>query len=110
MPLDGHLDVTASDDSVQFTFTVTNAETEQVEMAFPSGKIADIAVSKSGEEVWRWSAGRMFTQAIETVLLAPGESFTREMAWESPQPGDYTAAASLEASNHSLVERASFNV
>lgn len=110
MPLDGHLDVTVSDDSVQFTFTVTNAGTEQIEMAFPSGKIADIAVSKSGQEVWRWSAGRMFTQAIETVMLAPGESFTREMDWENPQPGDYTATASLEASDHSLVERTAFDI
>lgn len=110
MSLDGHLDVTVGDIAVEFAFTVQNADTEPVDLEFRSGKPADVAVSEDGVEVWRWSEGRMFTQAIQTKTLAPDESFTHEATWKPPSSGDYTAKASLEATNVTLVERTAFEV
>jgi hypothetical protein len=110
MTLDGHLEWAVVGDGVEFTFTVENASTEPVDLAFQSGKVADVAVYEDGAEVWRWSEGRLFTQALETMTLAPGESFAREMTWENPPPGEYTAEASLDASTVGLLERESLTV
>lgn len=108
MPLDGHLNVTVTHGTVNFVFTVENEGTDPVELAFRSGKIADVAVYEDGTEVWRWSDGRMFTQTLETQSLEPGQSFTHEVSWEDPPPGEYVAEASLDARNVSLVEREPF--
>jgi hypothetical protein len=110
MSLDGTLDVTVTGRRVEFSFAVTNADTEPVELEFRNSKIADIAVYNDGSEVWRWSDHRMFTQALSAEQLAPGESFTHEATWDEPLPGGYTAEASLEATNVTLVEQTEFEV
>lgn len=110
MPLDGRLDVAVTGDAVEFTFAVTNADTEPVDLEFRSGEIADVAVYEDGTEVWRWSDGRVFAQTIRTEALAPGESFTQEATWEDPPPGEYAAEASLSAANVTLAERSAFAV
>lgn len=110
MPLEGGLDSTVSGDGVAFVFTVENSGTTPVELAFRSGKVADVVVYESGTEVWRWSDGRMFTQALGTETLDPGQSFTHEVSWEDPPPGEYVAEASLDTSTVSLVEREPFEI
>lgn len=106
MSLDGHLDVAVGPDAVEFTFTVTNASGGPLELTFRSGKAADVAVYADGVEVWRWSHGRTFAQAVRTERLAPGESLVYERTWEAP-PGHYVAEASLGA-DVTLVERVAF--
>ncbi|MEF8782576.1 MAG: BsuPI-related putative proteinase inhibitor [Haloarculaceae archaeon] len=108
--LDGTLTVEVKSRGVEFAVTVTNADTEPVDLQFRSGKVADVAVYDRGSEVWRWSEGRMFTQAVRTETLAPGESFTHEVTWVGASPGKYTAEATLEATNVTLVERTEFAV
>jgi len=110
MPLEGHLDVAVAADAVAFAFTVTNTGTEPVALEFRDSKVVDVAVDRDGKEVWRWSEGRMFTQALRAEALEPGESFTREVTWEGPPPGAYTAEATLETTNLTLGERATFEV
>jgi archaellum component FlaG (FlaF/FlaG flagellin family) len=110
MSLDGHLAVDVTDGAVAFAFTVENVGTEPIELEFRSGKVADVAVYNDGVEIWRWSEGRMFTQAIQTETLDPGELLSREVAWDDPRSGAYTAVASLEATTTVLVERIAFAV
>lgn len=110
MPLDGYFDITVTRNVVNFVFTVENGGTNPVDLAFRSGKVADVVVYESGTEVWRWSDGRLFTQALGTETLDPGQSFTHEVAWEEPPPGEYVAEASLDARNVSLVERNAFEI
>jgi len=110
MPLDGRLAVAVDHDAVEFAFTVANADTEPVELAFPSGKTADVAVLDDGIEVWRWSEGPAFTRAPRRETLGPGESFTHEATWEEPRPGTFTAEATIAATNRSLSARAPFEV
>lgn len=99
MSLDATLDA-GVDGEATFTFEVENSGSETVELTFRSGKRVDVAVSDAdtGEEVWRWSAGRMFTQAITSVELAPGETFDETVSWRDPPEGSYEATATLEAS------------
>jgi hypothetical protein len=111
--LDAHLDVAPTPDAVEFTCTVENAGVESVDLEFRNGMTADVAVfpeSETDEAVWRWSDGRMFTQALRTVTLAPGESLTEALTWPDPSPGSYTAEASLAAADVEAVARATFDV
>jgi len=96
MTLDPTLDVSVGDD-VEFQFRVVNAGGSPIELRFRSGKTADVAVFEDGEEVWRWSTGRMFTQALQSRTLGPGEESEQRFTWTDPQPGTYTARATLEA-------------
>lgn len=110
MSLDGSLDVAVGDDSVEFVFTVQNEGTEPIDLVFPSGKVVDVAVEEGGAEVWRWSDGRMFVQAVQTETVPAGGSVSHSVAWDDPRPGEYTATASLETTDPTLVERTSFAI
>lgn len=107
MTLEGDLDVTV-DSGVEFTFTVTNTDSESRRLEFRSGKTVDFTVTSDDKEVWRWSDGRMFTQALQAETLEPGGSFVRTGTWSNPAPGTYVVVATLEASNAEVEARAEF--
>ena len=51
-----------------------------------------------GDEVWRWSHDKAFTQVIQTLLLRPQESSVLRVAWDQRDlqgrrvdPGNYEA-------------------
>jgi hypothetical protein len=81
-----------------------------MELSFPSGKTHEIVVLDSaGSEVWRWSADRMFTQAVQTRLVAPRETVTYEERWVPPsRPGRYTAVVTLLSANYPIEQRSEF--
>lgn len=110
MSLDGQLDIAVTASGVEFTFTVRNEGPDPVDLEFRSGKRADLVVYDEGVEIWRWSDGRMFTQAVETETVAPGGALVHESVWDAPSPGRYVAEASLGAANVTLVERERFEV
>lgn len=99
-------------DQVAFAFHVTNNATRRIELMFPSGRTYDIVVFDSiGREVWRWSQGRMFTQALQTRTLETSETLTYEAAWApGTQQGRFTAVASLLSQNHPVEKRIEFAV
>ena len=96
MALEGTLSVDVSGD-VTFEYEVTNAGTSPVELTFRSGKRADVVVRDGDEEVWRWSDGRMFTQAIQEYSMDPNEVIIQEFTWKEPASGTYEATARLAA-------------
>jgi hypothetical protein len=81
--------------TVRFAFTVSNADDQPVDLRFRDACRADVAVADGDREVWRWSDGRMFTQAVEEADLAPGESAEFSFEWEDPDPGEYRVTAEL---------------
>jgi len=108
MNLDAVLDVDVGG-TVVFTLRVTNTGDEPAELTFRDGRDGDVVVRRDGEAVWRWSDGRLFTQAIRTATLAPGETYGAEYEWAEPTSGDYTAVASL-AIDDPVEARATFQV
>lgn len=97
-PLDTSLEVTVDGDGrrVGFTLVVENASHDPVSVTFRDSGGADFAVlTAGGEEVWRWSDGHMFAQALRPATFAPGESATFEAEWPDPRSGDYTAVGEL---------------
>jgi hypothetical protein len=108
--LDSSLEVTVGND-VTFRFTVSNGTGGPVELTFRDGCRADFAVRREdGTEVWRWSEGRMFTQAIGHARLEPGEEAAFEEEWPDPEPGDYTAEAALQVAEHDVRAETPFSV
>jgi len=120
--LDSSLEVTVGN-GVVFRFTVSNGTGGPVELTFRDGCRADFAVRREdgeddgdgedgegGEEVWRWSEGRMFTQAVGHARLEPGEEAVFEEEWPDPESGDYTAEATLRATEHDVREETPFSV
>ena len=110
-PIISTLDVKIRD-GVEFTFRVTNNERAKIELLFPSGQTHEFTVVDSlGRNVWRWSEGRMFTQAFQNKFLESGASVTYEAAWRAEvPPGRYVAIALLMSENKPVEQRTTFEV
>jgi len=100
-------------DGIEFAFRVTNNAASKLELLFPTGQTHDIVVVDSlGREIWKWSEGRMFTQALQNKILESNGS----LAWNASlhaktiPPGRYTAVASLLSENKPLEQRVEFEV
>jgi intracellular proteinase inhibitor BsuPI len=95
---------------VKFSFRVTNTGKKRVELQFPSGQAYEFVVQDSiGREVWRWTTGRMFTQALQNKLLDGGETMSIDEVWDHAlKSGRYTAIATLNSSNFPIEERTEF--
>lgn len=95
--------VRPSDDngSLKFALRVVNNTKKMVEIHFPDGQTHDFVVSDStGKEVWRWSEGRMFTQAMRSKTLKGKDGTVFEETWETKgQHGSFTAVAILKSEN-----------
>jgi hypothetical protein len=91
---------------VGLVLEVRNAGGEPRRLEFPTARTHDFAVSDAGgRELWRWSAGRLFAQALAEIELAPGELRRFATAWDGRDaagapaaPGRYRAVASLACS------------
>lgn len=99
-------------DGIELDFRVTNNAARKLELLFPTGQTHEfVVVDSMGNEVWRWSEGRMFTQAVQNKLLASSATLTLQAAWRAEVPaGRYVAIASLLSENRPLEERVSFEV
>lgn len=104
------LDVTLADE-VRFSLHVTNGSAKRVELRFPSGQTHEIVVlDPRGREVWRWSRGRLFTQAIQNRNLGASDTLTFTESWRPTHAGSYTAVASLLSENFPTQERVEFSL
>jgi hypothetical protein len=108
--LDSHFDVFVAPQEVRFALNVKNVGGKHAQLDFPNGQMYDIIVVDSiGREVWRWGKDRMFTQNVQNKQLGGGEEMQIAESWK-PNPGHYTAIATLTSSNYPVEERAEFVV
>jgi hypothetical protein len=110
--IDSRFKVEVKPNRVHFALDVLNTGGKHVELSFPSGMSYDFVVMDSlGREVWQWSDGRMFTQGVQNKQLGTGDSMQVDGTWDTlPQPGQYTAIATLNSSNHPVKQRVDFVV
>jgi len=115
-PADGQVLATSANvsvsESVALSLHVTNLADHSVELDFPNGQTHDFVVlDSSGHELWRWSKGRMFTQALQNKLLGSTETVTYEEQW-NPHGlhGDFTLVAILRSSNFPKEGKVGFRV
>lgn len=96
--------------NVKLALQVTNLANHTVEVNFPSGQTHEfVIVDALNVEVWRWSTGRMFTQALQNREVDANETLSFREQWESRgHHGKYSAVATLKSSNHPVEERVDF--
>jgi len=70
-------------EEIEMTIVLQNRTDEPVNLTFNSGKNYDFIVKKLPEnkEVWRWSGGKFFTEALMSMMLDPGERKTFVFKW-----------------------------
>lgn len=109
-PLSPSLDVNV-EDGVRFAFAVTNDGARKLEVLFPDGRTHDVVVLDTlGREVWRWSDGRLFTQAVQAKVVRASDTLRFTEAWRDAQPGSYVAVATLASRNYPVEQRVAFTV
>lgn len=111
-PLVSSLQVATTADSVRFVLQVTNSGPAPVVLEFPSGQTHDFVVTRGGTELWRWSADRVFTQALRSETLAPGETRAFDGAWRpaAGTGGELEARGLLTARGRPAEQRAAFRL
>jgi hypothetical protein len=89
-------------DEVAFVLLVLNTTDEPIDITFPSGQSFDFVVTGAGDEIWRWSAERLFTQAVRTERVEPGEALSYQASWqpEEGHRGEFTVVGRLTSSDH----------
>ncbi|HEX2211445.1 MAG TPA: BsuPI-related putative proteinase inhibitor [Longimicrobium sp.] len=101
-------------DTVALSLQVTNTTGGPVTFTFPSGQTFDFVVRPAGAEgeLWRWSADKGFTQAVQTLTLGPGETWTFGARWTPPPGarGQFTAAGRLVSSDRPVETAATFTL
>ncbi len=90
--------VMPSSKETQFIITLTNQSDQLKKLEFHSSQKYEINVTNDkGEEVFIYSEGKMFSQALETALIKSGESMEWEEIWQHERlpAGKYTAKVSV---------------
>jgi flagellar hook assembly protein FlgD len=88
-------------EEIPFEMVLRNTSSRQQTLTFRSGQDFELVVrNENGDEVWRWSTGRVFTQQIREVTFAPGEARRFSATWDQRSnagqpvpPGAYRAVA-----------------
>lgn len=85
--------------AVTWSLNLENRGKAPVRLRFSSGKDGDVVLAQGAREAYRWSANRLFSQAVREMSLGAGEtrSFTLEERALGVPAGDYDLAAELAA-------------
>lgn len=76
-------------DSVQLTLRLVNNSGRAETLRFPTGQRYDFWITRDGREVWRWSDGLVFTQAVEIDELAGQSGTTFQESWRADAAGSF---------------------
>ena len=104
--LSTQLDAVSEDDAHQFVFRVSNISERLLAFDFNSSQNFDFAVidPRRGDEVWRWSESRIFSDVVRSEGLQAGLEWRFEAAWNHRDkerneviPGVYEVVAILVA-------------
>jgi hypothetical protein len=105
------LRVRVAGDTVTLDFRVANGGGSPVKLTYGTSQRYDfVVVDEAGAEVWRWSAERMFAQAVTEETLAAGAAVEYREVWVAPKRGRYRAVASLVSLDHGIGLETEFEV
>ncbi len=85
-------------EEVDVTYTLSNQSFQDAVYAFSSGKMYELEARLRGRTLWRWSAGRYFTQSFTQLLLPAGSRKEFHISFpiaRGTAPGDYELVAYL---------------
>lgn len=118
-PIAGH-------EKVEFELLIKNTGDYPLSFEFPTSQYVEISVAdSSGHEVYRYSKGRFFLQALQTIRIDPHQTFRKVEKWnyqvngQRVPEGQYTVTATLLprklndqplSNNQRLVSKVKFNL
>jgi hypothetical protein len=92
----------AGNERVEFELLIKNNEEAPLHFEFPTSQFYEITVTdQSGHEVYRYSKGRFFLQALQTIKIEPQQTFRKVENWDYKvngkrvPAGEYTVKATL---------------
>lgn len=108
--VNGNFAVNVEPHALHFALNLTNDSNKHVELSFPNGQQYDFTVLDSvGREVYRWGAGRMFTQSVQNKLIGGEKTMHIDERAEMTLPhGKYIAVATLRSSNFPMTQSSTF--
>jgi hypothetical protein len=87
---------------VEFELLIKNNEETPLHFEFPTSQYYEITVTdQTGQEVYRYSKGRFFLQALQTIRIDPHQTFRKVESWDYKvngkrvPAGQYTVTATL---------------
>lgn len=87
-----------SGELIWWAVDVTNLTDQSIPLTFGSGQVADVTLSQGDTVVYRWSDDRIFTQEINEVSFAGGDTAGATLNGDfSVPPGTYTMRAFITA-------------
>lgn len=90
------IDVNVLSNQAEFIITLINNSSKTKRLEFSSSQKYEIIVTdQNNHEVYRYSEGKMFAQALESTLIKQGESIKWEEIWEGIKPGEYEVEISI---------------
>ncbi|MGG3573344.1 BsuPI-related putative proteinase inhibitor [Bacillus gobiensis] len=90
---------------VEFIMALKNNRNEDVEFTFNTGQRFELVVyDEKGEQKYRYSKGKMFTQAFQSIVLKPSEVYEFTDVWktENLEPGEYKATVTFLGKSESV--------
>jgi hypothetical protein len=91
---------------VKITYAIRNQGAAPLTYNFSSGKLFDVWVRRGDAELWRYSKGQVYTQAVTSITLQPNETRRFEVIWnqvgddgKAIGPGTYEVNAQLTPSS-----------
>jgi len=102
----------SSGEPIVMTLSVTSRARRKVDLRFHSGQRYDFAIRDGkGQVVWRWSAGRVFTQALGRETLAPGTTLAWQETFQGTlDPGTYDIVGTVPMIKAQLTATTSIEV
>jgi uncharacterized protein YceK len=102
--LETKLEVNQLGDKVVFDLTLTNVGSEDIDLLFSSGQQFEVVVqNENNQEVYRYSEGKMFSQALQNKLIQSGKHIAWKVEWDQKTDdklvpnGEYTVMAEVLA-------------
>mgnify|MGYP006198833743 CR=1 FL=1 len=110
--LSATVEVKLQGETIRLLLHVTNTGEEAVDFTFPSSQRFEFEVRDgTGAEVWRWSEGIMFTQAITEATLGPGETWEFSAEWEpGNRTGRHEVVGRVTATGRDVQQRMTFDL
>ena len=96
---------------VLLALRVTNVSASPETVHFNSGQQVEFKVAEpSGRIVWSWMADKLFTAALTSRVIAPGETVVYTGEWSPVGRGSFVARGELTSSSHVAEASAAFTL
>lgn len=95
----------SSGESISMSLRVFNTTDQEITFSFRDARRYDFTIEdEEGQEVWRWSNGRMFAQVLGEETLGPGrvEVLYSETYTGTLKAGEYKVTGILVASGRTI--------